>query len=227
MPTLPRNDPYELRGEYNAKKRVNKMERESNFNTKFSGPPMADADTYTALTKALDSTEIELDSYAKAVQDFIDARNGEKQEPNAIPVTKSIATALKIAKKISLGALPADDIQTLLDYKKNIQGVFVGTILMEKYANMDAIVATPIGNSNDRKYKMALESIMNTIERTISPDTELLFIAIGDKIDLYNMGVAPAMTKSMSGGGVQVWEPYAYDGTLRYSPMFQTSKYAI
>jgi len=229
MPRLARNDPWELRGEQKAKARVNKLERESNFNTKFSGPPMADADTYTALTKALDATEIELDSYSKSVQDFIDARNGEKQEPNSIPVVKSVAQALKFAKKISLGALPADDIQTLIDYKKNIKTVFVETILLEKYNDMAGILAAAPGAPpvNVRKYLTSLSGIMNTIENTITPDVELLFTTIDEKIDLYNMGIAPAMTRSMNGGGVQVWEPYAFDGMLRFSPMYQTAKYAI
>jgi len=227
MPTFKRSDPYELRAEQRAKARVNKLERESNLNTKFSGQPVGDSDSYTALTKSLDAVEIELDSYAKSVQDFIEARNGEKQEPNSIPLTKSVAQTLKIAKRINLGGMGVDDIQTLIDYKKNIQGVYVNTILLEKYATMNAIVGVAPVNANDRRYKMSLDSMMNTIQDTILPDVELLFVTLQEKIDNFNSGIAPPMTRSMNGGGVQVWEPYAFEGHLRYSPMYQTQKYAI
>ena len=96
MPTLIRRSPFELKGYENAKKRVYKTLKESNMQSGFAGTPVADADSFSALTKIFDELEVDLDVYVTQVDRFVEYPTNTKvgNEPDPT-VTKILPLAVK------------------------------------------------------------------------------------------------------------------------------------
>jgi len=219
MPTLIRKSPSELKGYEKAKKRVHKIEKESNLSSGFSGTPLADSQTYDALVKSFDELQTELEAYQSGILIFV-ASDGSSQEPNnPNDLIKQLNKTGQIINKISLGALTPRDIQVLKDYEMTTDGYY--TTLEAQIAPILTIAG--LRGPRGGQPRLRGEAIADTIQNVILPTIDELFRNLDAKIVSFNSGKA----QPMKVGGALICHEFDPYNSLKGHPMYQTSKYAI
>ena len=204
-------NPRELRDFYNSQKRIAEMDLLNNNQTGVIGPPLADVDSFNKLIGQFEVLENQLEGYIPSVIKLI-------SEPDRVSAgnTNELYMALNTLKKsiarITLKALPLEDIQRLKDYDASIN-----KYITDVGGFYDDIVAAQAMLPADQKQKFnKTEDDLYLIRDTLG----FISQSINAQISTYDSGVAQPVK---FGGFLQ----YNLDEPLHKSAMYQTQKYVL
>ena len=182
MPRLGSNrkNPKELRGEYNANKKMYAMSLESNKSSGFLGTPSGDAEGFDKAIKSFEMVENFLEAYVPIIQRFILAP-AQVSPPNASDLFVALTSAQRVLSRISLTKLPLGDIEIIQDYKGKMEA-YVQTLTTLRDEMIAQIALRPPGINPYARVQDDLEQLAERLS--------VLSQTITNLVNVYNSGVS-------------------------------------
>ena len=209
MPRLGRNraNPKELRGEYNAKKKMYNMSVTSDKSSGFLGTPSGDAEGFDKAIKSFEMVENYLEAYVPALQKLINDPL-TVTAPTSSDLSTALTSAQRILSKISLTKLPLGDIEIIQDYKRKMDAYveILTTFRDDMIAELNRRGPPAVGNP--RVFAQTQTDLQQLAERLT-----VLSQTITNLVTVYDSGVAQPVKL---GGG---FDPN--------SDMYQTPMYIL
>ena len=206
-------NPKELRGFYDAQKRIFKDTVESSASSGYIGTPSGDVDSFNKLIKQVETVENQLESYIPSLLKLIDTPE-RASAGNPADLFIALNILQKSLARVTLKALPLSDVQTLIDYKNSLS----------TYYETIAGFYTTIEDSRAEFLRLGLDrDVFNKTEldlATIRDKLSVITQSIDAQIAIYNSGVAQPVKL---GGSLQ----YNLDEPLHKSAMYQTRTFVL